>query len=168
MEDSGEVDRQDGRPVGEIDFVGVHQPRGDAGVGERDVEPTVGVDGERGEPLHVAVDGDVSDEGHGRAARGGDLLGNAFDRGGVTVGDDQTDAVAGEAFGARFAEPGADARDDAPPHRATTVKTAPKGSAETAMTPWSVAVAGMRVVPPSSAARAVAAPGSAAGNQTSQ
>ena len=105
MEDAGEVDADDGEPVGGVDLVDVDERRGDARVVEGDVELTVGLHREVDEPSSVLEHGHVSDERCGVATGRGDLARHAFHGLGIAVRHDELGALPGEPLRAGLAEP---------------------------------------------------------------
>ena len=74
-------------------------PRQNPGVVHHDVEGAVGLDGGVDESLHVALLGDVGDDGHGLPAHLGDDFGGLLEAVGVHVDEDELGSLLGEALG---------------------------------------------------------------------
>jgi hypothetical protein len=159
VEDAGEVDLDDLFPIGDVDFVDVDQDRSDSGVVERDVQAAVGRDRMVDDALHVVEAGDVGGDRRGLGVGVSNLGGDAFGGIGVAVGDDDARAVGGESLGGRLAEAGPAAGHDADScgvgHGVCSlwlgcrrVKTAPAGSAKTAMVPISIGVGAISCAAP--------------------
>ncbi len=106
-EGTHEADVDDTRPVVDlrVDDAGA---RPDAGIGERDIEPTEALDGDGHQALHVTLDGHVA---RSRRQRSADLRVQRVERLLVPIADHDRGALANEPAGGREPDAGGAARD---------------------------------------------------------